>query len=104
MPTTHLDAGTLLAQLGGNKFLAMTGAKNLLKGYDFLQMDLPASLVKDRANRLTVRLNGLDLYDLELTRVTKRGMEIRTVAEVCNVPAEAIRRVFTGLTGLDTHL
>lgn len=99
-----MDASILLSQLGGNKFLAMTGAKNLLKGPGFLQMDLPGNLTKGRANRLTIRLNFMDTYDLELVRVTKRGMDVRPVAEASDVYVESLRRTFTALTGLYTSL
>ena len=45
-------ANTILDQLGGNKFLAMTGANHLLADGNTLRMTLPKN--NSRANRLYI--------------------------------------------------
>lgn len=101
MPQT-IDIHQLLAQLGGNRFLVMTGARNLVRGPNYLQMDLPGTLTKGRGNRLTITLNDGDLYDLTFAR--RRGLKFTTLASEADVYASEIQRAFTRLTGLYTHL
>ena len=65
----HADltvAQTILAQLGGRRFLAMTGAKNLVGSADTLAFRLPTNFATNKANICRITLNGLDLYDLDL--------------------------------------
>lgn len=93
----------ILAHLGGKRFLAMTGASNLLGGVGFLQFSLPASLTKGRANKMRVTLKH-DLYSLELYRVTNYGLDVQRVDNVHGLFAEELQRAFTEMTGLDTNL
>jgi len=103
-------ADTILEQLGGRRFIAMTGAKNFLAHpasndgatRGALQMDLPATITKDKGNRLFVRLTADDLYQVELWKI--RGLNFRKLGSADAVPVESLRQTFTGLTGLDTHL
>jgi hypothetical protein len=97
-------AQTILAQLGGNKFIAMTGARDLVSLGDGLQATLPASLTRRQVNRLLVRLDrGTDTYTVSVFKFTlARGQTAETTREL--VHAGDLRRVFTELTGLDTHL
>ncbi len=64
-------AKTILAQLGGNKFLAMTGANTLGWSKDGLSFKLPtkSEYTKNGINYIRVRLNSLDLYDVEYGRI-----------------------------------
>ena len=53
-------AQIILAQLGGNRFLAMTGAKQLVDLGDGLQFSIGRG-AKNKANKVVVRLVG-DLF------------------------------------------
>ena len=55
-------ADIILEQLGGNKFLAMTGAKNLLADGNTLRMTLPKN--RSKANRLYITLDPDDTYTM----------------------------------------
>lgn len=95
-------AAMILEQLGGRRFLAMTGAKNLVGSEDSLMFQLPASLVKDRGNKLTITLSPMDTYTLTLYRI--RGTDAEVVATEEDVYAEDLQAAFTRVTGLDTQL
>ena len=97
-------ASTILAQLGGNRFLAMTGAKNLVTGSDFLQFDVPASMTKERANKVRVTLAGNDTYTLAAYKFSARKAYLLEVGKVSGADADVLRQMFTRLTGLHTSL
>lgn len=93
---------TIYYQLGGRRFLAMTGAKYLVALEDGLQFKLPARFAKRGINLVRIRLNDLDLYDLECLKV--RGLDATTVEAINNIYANDLQRIFREVTGLDTHL
>lgn len=95
-------ASTILAQLGGNRFTAMTGAKNLTTDGQSLSFRLPANFARDGVNLVTVRLDPSDTYTVQFRKV--RGLNVRELGEVSDVYADNLRRVFTERTGLDCTL
>ena len=58
-------AKTILQQLGGNKFVVMTGAKSLCGGENYLSFRIPGTMTRDRINYVKITLNSMDLYDVE---------------------------------------
>lgn len=103
MTTTNnmVVAETILAQLGGNQFLAMTGARNLLGDANSLHMKLGRGAA-DGITHLRVVLDASDTYTVSFLKV--RGVKVATVAEVSDVYAEDLRAVFTRHTGFATSL
>ena len=101
---TNTVATTILQQLGGGRFTVITGARNFLGHADGLQFDLPNHFAKDGINRVLVKLNDADLYDLTFYKIAKGGMSVVTIATESMVYADNLRRVFTAATGLDTNL
>lgn len=107
-------ANTILQQLGGGGFLAMTGAKNLVADGYTLRMTLPKN--HSKANRLEITLNGLDLYDMRFYRYTAprwvtRNGECRTYPEKVtevktynDVYCDQLQELFTEVTWMYTHL
>lgn len=95
-------AQTILDQLGGRKFMAMTGVKQFLGDTDSITFGWPSTATKNKANKCRITLNSLDLYDLEFFRI--RGGDCKEVGSDQNVYAEDLQRVFTAATGLQTHL
>lgn len=97
-------AKTILAQLGGPRFMAMTGAKNMLGSETdgTLQFRLPARLAKDGITAVRVKLEPTDTYTVTFFKV--RGAKVATVAEVENVYCDTLRAVFEDKTGLVTSL
>lgn len=99
-----ITATTILEQLGGRRFVFMTGAKMLVARPDGLTLRLPGAggFCKDGINAVDVRLTGRDDYDLTFSRV--RGTKITTVSKHEGIYAENLRDVFTRATGLVTSL
>ena len=56
-------AETILQQLGGNKFQAMTGSRCV--GYDAKSLTIRLAKNMSKANHLKITLTGLDLHDVE---------------------------------------
>ena len=99
-------ANTILSQLGGNGFIAMTGSKNFLDDGRSLRMTLTQN--NSGANRLTITLNKMDTYDLEFYRMTmnrKTGnCKITKKASLEGIYNDMLQDVFTQITGLCTRL
>lgn len=114
-------AMTILSQLGGNKFRAMTGATNFL---DLGESEAKEARPEHDAPAVAARLGGIafklgrfagvktthvrvtlshsDLYTMEFLNV--RGYNMKTLATVGGLYAEQLREVFTRQTGLETSL
>jgi len=105
-------AETILDQLGGNKFITMTGSKNFIAEDYALSMKLAKN--KSAANHLRIYLNGLDLYEMEFSKVTfpkfnlktgkMRNGENKEIVKYNGVMFDQLQSLFTSVTGLDTHL
>lgn len=95
-------ANTILQQLGNGRFLAMTGAKDLVCHPSGLQMRLPSRMTKNRAAWLLITLDPTDTYSLKFYNI--RNLEVREVETVSGVYVESLRETFTRKTGLDVHL
>lgn len=96
--TTRLEvAETILAQLGGRQFIAMTGACNIGGDARGLQLRFKGSKV---ANHLRVTLERNDTYTVTFSKI--RGLDCREVASREMVYSDSLRTVFTAITGLYT--
>lgn len=99
-------ANTILAQLGGRKFVAMTGAKNLLGEKNKLQFQIPRNFAKNGINSVVIELLPTDTYKMVFYKVgTARTMfAVTTVSEVDGLTFDQLQDVFTRTTGLYTSL
>ncbi len=95
---THSVPNTILEQLGGSKFLSMTGARNFVGSSDSLQMHLPTR----RSPMVTVRLDPDDTYSVVVYRL--QNLQPKVVTAVHDVHVAQLRETFTRLTGLETSL
>lgn len=95
-------AKTIIEQLGGMKFVSMTGAKNLVAGDNSLTFRLPSGMAKDNINCVTVKLTGTDLYDVTFHHV--RGTKVSVVSERRGIANTDLVSVFVESTGLRTSL
>ena len=102
---SDIISGTILKQLGANRFIAMTGAKNLLGLSSGLSFKLPGrGQAKDNITYVRIKLNGNDLYDIEFAKLNKWGEITKVVKTLEDVYAEDLQRLFTEVTGLRTRL
>ena len=102
----------ILKQLGGNKFLSMTGANNLLSDGNTLRMNLPKNASK--ANRLWITLNADDTYTMIFFRFTSGRLNKKTfiwtedkkdnVRIIKGVYCDMLQDFFTSVTGMHTYL
>ena len=97
-------AKTILEQLGGGKFVAMTGAKSFIGHADALSFRLPGGggFAKNGINYVKITRNGLDLYNVEFQRI--RGGKATLVSWIVNVYSDDLHNVFEHHTGLRTSL
>lgn len=95
-------AGIILEQLGGNKFVAMTGAKNLTRDGNSLRFHLPRGFAKNGINLVQITLDPSDTYTMVLSKY--RGLKVTPIATVPGLYADNLARNFTYHTGLEVTL
>lgn len=105
-------ATTILQQLGGNKFVVMTGSKNFLYAEksetvnnEWLRMDLTTN--KAKCNRLKITLNDDDTYTMKFYKqVIKNYVDVVISNEQTfeGVYCDMLQEIFTQVTGLYTRL
>ena len=100
-------AQTILQQIGGRRFAAMTGSRNFTDLGNGLLMSLAKNMTS--ANRLEIIYDeGADLYDMRFYRKTfsKKTFESKTkdIAKYKGVYFDMQEYIFTEVTGLDTRL
>lgn len=95
-------ARTILEQLGGNKFIVMTGAKSFVQGERELQMHIPMGPGRGR-RVFRVELADNDTYRVRFYRL-RRGLEVETIAAQDDVYCDMLAAVFERMTGLRTRL
>ena len=81
---TDLTVAKIIGEhLGGlNRVARFTGAKNFVGDDKSLTFSLPGN-AKNKINRVTIVLNGKDLYDVRFWRVWGRKLtEISTVTDI----------------------
>lgn len=95
-------ARVILDQLGGSRFIAMTGANSFAGGADYLMFRLPRKFAKNGINKVKISLHWTDTYIVEAMRLGPLACEIIESTE--SVYAEDLQGVLTSMTGLDTSL
>ena len=95
-------AKTILQQLGGNKFIAMTGAKNIGFTNKGIQMGIGRN-AKGVTHVIIDLDRGKDLYNIEFVKV---GWDFKrkTIKKLNGVYADQLQKIFTKYTGLHTRL
>jgi hypothetical protein len=101
MQAQRTIAETILAQLGGNKFLAMTGAKDLLAGSNNLQFRLP-KLGANKMNIVRITLMTDDTYMMEFWKL--RGLNLTAGDCIKEIYAERLQERFEDCTGYYVYL
>lgn len=94
-------AQTILSQLGGNRFVAMTGSHQFMAGENALHMKLRRN--KSGANYLTIELTPMDVYTMTFKSI--RGTNpVKIKSEIKDVYFDQLESIFTQETGLYTRL
>ena len=103
----NMIAKTILKQIGGRRFAAMTGSKDFIDMGNGLRMSLARN--KTSANRLDIIYDaGADLYNMRFYRRTfsKKTFESRTkdIAIHEGIYFDMLEEMFTMVTGLYTRV
>ena len=97
-------ATTIMNQLGGRRFTAMTGAKN--HAFDdrnnTLSFRLPSRFAKDGINYVSITLTSMDDYTLKFKKIW--GTTVKDIKEIEGVYFDNLQEIFTDVTGLNTTL
>lgn len=107
-------AKTIIQQLGGNKFIAMTGANQFMaiggKSTSGKQLNPGVGFYIGRndkqVNYVRITLTPMDEYDMEFMKAPRsaRGAAIKLIKKVEGAPVENMREIFTRYTGMETSL
>jgi len=105
-------AKIILEQLGGNRFIAMTGSKDFVSDGNTLHLTLRKN--QSGANRLDITLTWDDLYDMRFFqyvpgRLNQKTLEwksekITEVKKYDGVTFDMLQDLFTEVTGMNTSL
>ena len=95
---------TILAQLGGRRFIAMTGAHSFsTNGNDLIfKIGHAVNANGKRVNGVQIKLNSVGLYDMKFMFASVRGVTV--VATENDVYFDQLQNLFEKHTGLYTHL
>ena len=96
------EAGEVLKQLGGNKFIAMTGAKDFLKDDNKQMITFKIGRNNKQINHIRITLNAMDTYDMEFLYCSVKGVKLKSNSN--GVYNDMLQAVFTEHTGLNTSL
>lgn len=99
----HTIAGTIFAQLGGNKFVAMTGAKNFDYCDRYLRFQLPRG-AKNKAKFVKIALEINDTYTVTFSTMKRSTYEVVVISTHEMIFADRLQTLFTEQTGLDCTL
>lgn len=94
-------ASTIFAQLGGNRLIAMTGAKMFAVGEnDNEEVYLTFRIGRNAksVNHVKVTLNALDLYNVEYINIREANLTIKALAE--NIYNDMLKTNFEENTGM----
>ncbi len=96
-------ANTILEQLGGRRFIVMTGAKNLSGEKNSLTFKIPKA--KSGITHVKVTLDPSDTYTVRFIKQARApSFAITTVKEYSDIYADQLRDLFEHTTGLYTRL
>ena len=102
MATDKTVAVTILQQLGGRRFIAMTGARSFTCDNNSMGFRLPGTMTKNRINFVKITLNAMDTYDVQFKSIW--GDKIKTVSTVDDVYFDELPGVIAHHTGLALSL
>ncbi len=104
MATDMTVAKTILEQLGGNRFVAMTGSRNFVGDTNSLSFRVVHA--KDGINACQIKLDPSDTYTVRFYRVGDRrtGYKHTDKSVHEDIYFDQLQELFTRVTGLYTHL
>jgi hypothetical protein len=98
----YFSAGEVLRQLGGNRFIAMTGAKDFFKDDKKQQIGFKIGRNAMSVNYVRITLNAMDTYDMEFLSIRNGVLKVKSKAD--GIYNDQLQDIFTEHTGMYTHL
>lgn len=95
-------AEEILLQLGGNRFIAMTGSKNFAAGDNGRSLSMKVGQNPKGVTHLKITLDPTDTYTMIFYRI--RANKIKVLETFTGVYNDMLQKIFTKMTGLYTHL
>lgn len=105
-------ADIILQQLGGGRFIVMTGSKNFVSDGNTLRMSLTKN--SSKANRLWITLDEDDTYTMRFFKYTAPRFNTKTcifteekvteIKKISGVYCDQLQDIFTETTGLYTRI
>jgi len=97
-------AKTILEQLGGGKFVAMTGARAFINTGNGLSFKLPGAggFTTNGINYVKITLDPSDTYTVEFGKT--RGTNYKIISSYDDIYFDQLQGIFTSETGLAMHL
>lgn len=94
----RIVAERILKQLGGQTFVALTGAKEFCAGKDYIIFRVPDT--KNGINKIMVKSDkDRNVYSIEFLKIdTEKGIKI--INKKDNVQAENLKHIFAITTGM----
>ena len=92
-------ANEILNQLGGNKFIAMTGAIICVTNDNSLALKFKGC---NKANYMRITLNSMDTYTMEFAKISRTNVFWHSKKDF--IYNDMLQTIFTSVTGLDTKL
>ena len=94
------EGAEVIQQLGGGRFIAMTGAKDFFIGPKGVVFKIGRN--SKNVNYVRINLNSMDTYDVEFLQVRKFKEKVKSEAK--GIYADMLRDAFEQHTGLRTSL
>lgn len=95
-------AQTILSQIGGGRFIAMTGAKSFGDHGDALSFRLPSNFATKGINYVKITLDADDTYSVTFGKV--RGLKYTVISTFSMIYCDMLTELFERETGLATSL
>ena len=92
----------ILNQLGGNKLIAMTGARNFVSTPDSLGFKIPSRTARNGINFVKITLNCMDTYDVQFKKIW--NMKITDISSHEGIYNDMLQPLFVKETGLNLVL
>ena len=103
-------ANEILRQLGGNKFIVMTGSSHFVGCDEKRQLTMKLKRNQGKATNLRITLAADDTYTMEWLKIVNATKSnnwiprLDTLETVEGVYNDQLQKQFTAFTGMDTHL
>ena len=97
-------AQTILSQIGGNRFIAMTGAHSFVSTDDSLTFQFPRKTPRFQIKYVKIILKGDDTYTIKFFQYNAKKFELNEILEVSGALFTDLKPIIERETGLALSL